>query len=72
VKKSRFSVLSVPSVVKKQFSGLSAVSAVKTPIRDAETEDNTPLCQQEPSVTAGWIGTAAAGETRCATDAQVP
>jgi hypothetical protein len=54
-----------------QFSALSAVSAVKTPIRDAETEDNTPLCQQEPAVTAGWIGTAA-GETRCATYAQVP
>jgi hypothetical protein len=35
-------VLSVPSVVKEPFSALSAVSAVKKPIGDAETEDKLP------------------------------
>jgi hypothetical protein len=45
VKKSRFSVLSVCSVVKEQFSALSATSAVRKPIRDAETEDTEPLAR---------------------------
>jgi hypothetical protein len=38
VKKSRFSVLSMPSVVREQFSAHSAVSVVKRPILDAQTE----------------------------------
>jgi hypothetical protein len=61
----------VPSVVKEPFSALSAVSAVKRPIRDAETEDNKPLFQQEPAVTPDGIGTTAARGTRRATYAEL-
>jgi hypothetical protein len=57
-------------VVKEQFSALSAVSAVKKPIRDAETQDNKPPFQQERPSRPDGIGTTAAGETRRATHAE--